>query len=174
MAHKKKKISSALYAIFLVAAFIAGLCLVLYPSVSNYWNSKVQSRAIVNYEEILKTTDKETCRALISQADEYNRQLSKIQSPLVNYNEIPDYNNMLNLGGNGIMGYITIEKIQVELPIYHGTSSEVLNVAVGHLKGSSLPVGGKALTAFSPLTAVCRVQGFLPTLTKSTSVIFSP
>ena len=140
---RKKKSKNSLSAIILVAAFIVGLSLVLYPSVSNYWNSKVQSKAIVNYEQILSEGDANEFARMIKAADEYNSQLLSLQSPFINYAKIPGYNDILNIGNSGIMGYITIEKIQVQLPIYHGTSAEVLNVAVGHLKGSSLPVGGE-------------------------------
>ena len=115
----------------------------LYPSLADFWNQRTQSCAIDTYEEILRETDQEALDAMIKQAEEYNTELAELREPLVNYDDVPGYDDLLNIMGSGVMGYITIDKIKVELPIYHGVSPEVLNVAVGHLPGSSLPVGGK-------------------------------
>ena len=80
---------------------------------------------------------------MIKKADTYNEKLKDVNRPFLNYAEAGDYNSILDISGTGIMGYVTIEKLGVELPIYHGTSEGVLQVAAGHLEGSSLPVGGE-------------------------------
>lgn len=135
---KKKKTTS----IVLLIIFFIGLSVLLYPSVSSYWNSKTQSQAIVNYESMLSQYKPEDYSALFDAADDYNKKLSMLTDQFVEHNRLPDYNSILNIGSTGMMGYITIPKINQELPVYHGTSDGVLSVAVGHLQGSSLPVGG--------------------------------
>ena len=131
----------------LVLIFFIGLSVLLYPSVSDYWNSKVQSRAIVDYEAMLKDLTPEDYTAVFAQADQYNEQIRNIAYPLMYHDQVPGYEETLNVSGNGIMGYITIPKIQVELPVYHGTGEAVLNVASGHVQGTSLPVGGESTHA---------------------------
>ena len=133
----KKKIS-----ILFSGIFVVGLIILLYPFVSQYWNSKVQTKVIDDYDKILNEKETIDYSEVFLEADNYNQQLLKLDYPLIQYEEIPNYNNLLDVSGNGMMGYITIDKIGVEIPIYHGTSSSVLNVAVGHLNGTSLPVGG--------------------------------
>lgn len=126
----------------LVLIFFIGLSVLLYPTISDYWNSKVQSRAIVDYEAMLANLTPEDYSDVFAAADAYNTQIRQIPYPLMYHEEVPGYFDTLDVTGNGIMGYITIEKLLVELPIYHGTSEAVLNVAAGHLQGTSLPVGG--------------------------------
>lgn len=128
--------------LIMVLFFFIGLAVLLYPSISNYYNQKVQSKAIVDYESILKNIKKEDYTEYFKKADEYNKKLLSMKRPLLTYKTITNYNEILNLNGHGMMGYLTIDKIKVELPIYHGTSAEVLSKAVGHLEGTSLPVGG--------------------------------
>ena len=130
--------------IILLIMFFVGLCVLLYPSISSYWNSKTQSEAIVDYESMLAQYKPEDYTALFDQADAYNQSLSQLQDPFAEYGKLPEYHNILNLTGTGMMGYITVPKISQELPVYHGTSEGVLSVAVGHLQGSSLPVGGES------------------------------
>ena len=120
-----------------------GVCGLLYPSVSQYWNSKTQSKVVENYQEILDSLKPEDYEAYFQEADAYNGALSELRYPLTDYPALRDYDYILNINGNGIMGYISIPKLGVELPIYHGISTEVLNVACGHLEGTSLPVGGE-------------------------------
>lgn len=139
----KKNLST----IFLVLMFFVGFSVLLYPTVSDYWNSKVQSRAIVDYEAVMQDMDQKDYKMIFAEADAYNERLSKITFPLMNYEKVDGYRDVLDVSGLGIMGYITIEKIKVELPVYHGTSDSVLDIAVGHLEGSSLPVGGKGTHA---------------------------
>jgi len=130
--------------IILLVAFFIGLSVLLYPSISSYWNSKTQSEAIVNYEAMLAQYKPEDYTALFAAAEDYNQQLAALNEPMVEHNRLPDYNSILNVGGTGMMGYISIPKISQELPLYHGTSDGVLSVAVGHLQGTSLPVGGES------------------------------
>lgn len=124
--------------------FFLGLVILLYPMVSQYWNSRVQSEAVADYEEMISKIDVQDYRDMFIEADSYNQKLFELEFPLIQYKNISDYSKIINVDGNGMIGYITIDKLKVELPIYHGTSSSVLNVAVGHLKGSSLPVGGES------------------------------
>lgn len=129
--------------LIMVLFFFIGLAILLYPSISNFYNQKVQSKAIIDYESILNNIKKEDYTDYFNKADEYNKKLLSMKRPLLTYKNIKNYNKILNLNDHGMMGYLTIDKIKVELPIYHGTSADVLNKAVGHLEGTSLPVGGK-------------------------------
>ena len=129
--------------IFLVLMMFIGVCALLYPSVSQYWNSKTQTRAVENYQEILNSLHEEDYDAFFQEADEYNLALSQLQNPLVEHRKVLGYHSILNVNGNGIMGYVSIPKLGVEIPVYHTVSSEVLNIACGHLEGTSLPVGGE-------------------------------
>lgn len=136
--------------ILLLLVFIAGLCILLYPTVSNYWNSMVQTRAIVDYEAALANMTQKDYSEEFEAAEAYNAALREVSFPLMYYDtldereDLRNYEDILNIGGNGVIGYITIEKIGVELPIYHGTGEAVLNVAAGHLEGTSMPVGGES------------------------------
>lgn len=133
--------------IILVLMLFIGVCVLLYPAVSQYWNYKTQTRAVEDYQQLLDSIKKEDFTAYFDAADEYNEALSQLGSPLVDYSSLDGYNDILNINDNGVMGYISIEKLGVELPLYHGTSAEVLNIACGHLEGTSLPVGGKSTHA---------------------------
>lgn len=141
---KKKKGSSA-STIILVAIFFVGLCVLLYPTISDFWNEKRQSQAIINYDDLIVDLTPEDYTEYFRKADDYNNRLKKMQSPFLTHEDLADeYYSTLDINGNGMMGYITIEKIKVQLPIYHGTSDQVLNSAVGHVEGSSLPIGGES------------------------------
>ena len=118
------------------------MSVLLYPSVSSYWNSKTQSEAIVDYEAMLANYKPEDYSAIFKEAEEYNRELAQLEDPIQYYQEVEGYNQILDISGTGMMGYVTIPKISQELPIYHGTSDAVLSVAAGHFEGTSLPVGG--------------------------------
>ena len=111
---------------------------------SQYWNSKTQTRAVGNYQEILNSLKKEDYSSYFLEAEEYNTALSALKSPLVEYPQLAGYQEILNINGHGVMGYVSIPKLGVELPVYHGISAEVLNIACGHLEGTSLPVGGES------------------------------
>ena len=133
--------------ILLVLMLFVGVCGLLYPSVSQYWNARTQTRAVENYREILDSMKPEDFDAYFEAAESYNQQLSDLKSPLTDYHRLKNYHQTLNISGNGIMGYISIPKLGVELPLYHGITAEVLNVACGHMEGSSLPIGGESTHA---------------------------
>lgn len=133
--------------IIMVLFFFMGLLVLLYPSISDFYNQKVMSKEIGNYEEIIKELTKEDYSNFFEEANKYNEKLASYEDPFLSYKKVKNYKNTINIDGNGMMGYVSIDKIKVELPIYHGTSEQVLSVAVGHLEGSSLPVGGKGTHA---------------------------
>lgn len=130
-------------AIFLTLGFLVGICILLYPAFSDYWNSKTQSRAITNYESVLENLKPEDYTAIFEEAYAYNKALYETNFPLTDYPQVPGYYDTLRVTDNDMIGYLKIERIGVELPIYHGTSDKVLSKGVGHLEGSSLPVGGE-------------------------------
>ena len=139
----KSKKSGRTSTILLVAIFLVGLCVLLYPTLSDFWNEKRQSKAVMSYDSLVENLKPEDYSEHFEKADRYNQLLRRISVPFVGYKELDEeYYSTLDVNGDGMMGYITIEKIKVQLPIYHGTSDKVLNSAVGHLEGSSLPVGG--------------------------------
>lgn len=128
--------------IFLVLILLIGLSLMLYPSIADWWNSFHQSRAIATYDSTLAEMTKEDYSHLFEAAMAYNEELNKLEFPLMYHEEVEGYYDLLDVTGNGVMGYIDIPSIKVELPLYHGTSEGVLQIAVGHVEGSSLPTGG--------------------------------
>lgn len=129
--------------IILIVILLAGLSLMLYPTVSDYWNKFHQSQAIADYAEAVANLDDEAYEELWSQAVAYNQSLrSKANRYHPTDEERAEYEALLNVSGNGIMGYIEIESINCYLPIYHGVEESVLQIAVGHIEGTSLPVGG--------------------------------
>ena len=128
--------------IILILIFLVGLSVMLYPTVSDYINQKNQSRAVASYSEEVENLSDVDYQAYFDAADDYNRRLAETPDAFYRPEEVSGYTDTLDVSGTGIMGYITISKIGVELPVYHGTSDGVLQVAAGHLEGSSLPVGG--------------------------------
>lgn len=137
----KKKLPT----IILILVFCIGLSLLLYPSVSDYWNSFHQSRAIADYAQQVADLDNETYEKLWADAQAYNKKLAgKEARYILTEAEQEEYESLLNLSGNGILGYIEIPSLKCSLPIYHGTDESVLQIAIGHIAGSSLPVGGKS------------------------------
>ena len=136
----KKHLSTIFFGII----FLIGLLLVLYPTVSNFLSNREQKKVIREYSNIVNNMDKEEKEAMYNEAVDYNKKI--YENGMIDYSNpdaVEGYNDILDVSGTGIMGYISIPKINVELPIYHGTSDGVLQVAVGHLEGSSLPVGGE-------------------------------
>ena len=131
------------YTLFLLLIFCAGLSLMLYPLFSRWRNTACQSQAIRDYHAALLDAGPEACFRWFAAAEEYNREMAKTDDPLTHYGEIPGYEAALDVTGTGMMAYISIEKIGVILPVYHGTSESVLQRGVGHLEGSSLPTGGE-------------------------------
>ena len=128
--------------ILVLLCFLIGLSLLLYPSVSNWWNSIHASSVIIDYAAAQQNLSDEECAALFAAAEAYNRSISEIDFPLMYYDRVEGYEQTLNLDGSGVMGYVTIPKIDVKLPVLHGTTEGVLQKAVGHLEGTSLPTGG--------------------------------
>ncbi|MBQ7779404.1 MAG: class C sortase [Clostridia bacterium] len=144
---EKKKKNNKWSTFLLLLIFFVGLSVMLYPSLSNFWNQRTQSEAIVDYETMLEYIPEADYTALFAAAEQYNKSLYAKDFPLVEYTNVAGYHETLNLNGNGMMGYVTIGKIGVELPLYHGTDDSILNVAIGHLEGSSLPIGGESTHA---------------------------
>ena len=139
----KKKISAS--TVILILIFLAGLSLLLYPTVSDYWNSFHQSQAIATYAEQVAQLDEKDYSQYWEEANEYNRQLTQRKEIfLLNEQQQAQYDRLLNPSGTGIMGYVEIPSIKCSLPIYHGTNDAVLQVAVGHLEWTSLPTGGES------------------------------
>lgn len=139
-----KKKSSFVTAI-LIAALLAGALLLLYPTVSDYWNSFHQSRAIASYAEQVADLDDNTYDQIWADARAYNETLDNSTSRFVMTEEQKKiYEALLNIADNGVMGYIEIPKIKCNLPIYHGTDEAVLQIAIGHVQGSSLPADGES------------------------------
>ena len=132
-----------LYTVALIVVLVTGLFLLLYPSFSDWWNSRVQTKLISNYNEIVAKLDTEDYTALWDSARAYNGDLWGRNNPyLLEESQRERYNGLLNPAGDGIMGYVQIPDIDVVLPIYHGTDELVLQTAIGHLDWTSLPVGG--------------------------------
>lgn len=131
--------------LIIIVILLAGLSLLLYPTISDYWNSFHQTRAIASYVKAVDDLDQKDYERIWNEAKQYNQRLSLngIQMPLSKSKE-KEYEKLLNVSGNGIMGYIEIPKIKVSLPVYHGVDEGVLQIATGHLAGTSLPVGGKS------------------------------
>ena len=143
-AHRKKRGSRLVNAV-LILIFLAGSALLAYPTFSDWWNDLHQSRAIAGYVEKVSDMSDKKNRAMWEAAQAYNqRLLAKSGDRFVLTDEEKEaYNKILDVTGTGIMGYVNIPKITVSLPIYHGTDPAVLEIAVGHIEGSSMPVGGR-------------------------------
>ena len=130
--------------ILLVLILLTGVSLLLYPTVSDYWNSFHQSRAIASYVEAVAEIDNTDYEKMWQEAVAYNEKLKDNSGRWTPTDEeLEEYERLLNVSDTGIMGYIEIPKIKVSLPIYHGTDEAILQIAIGHIPGSSLPVGGK-------------------------------
>ena len=129
----------------LILILVVGLSLMLYPSFSNWWNEAHQSRAIAAYSQEVSKLDENRYDELWQQAWEYNHSLvGRENAYLLDDSQKAEYERLLDVSGMGIMGYIEIPSLKVSLPIYHGTEESVLQVAVGHLEWTSLPVGGES------------------------------
>lgn len=136
-----------LMTVVLVCVFFIGLVILLYPTVSDWWNQRISSRAVATYDEKVASMTETDYSAWFEAAEAYNENLATMGSEnTISYPNLVDENywETLDVTGTGIMGYITIEKINVQLPIYHGTDTSVLLAAAGHLEGTSLPVGGES------------------------------
>lgn len=130
--------------ILLVLILLTGVSLLLYPTVSDYWNSFHQSQAIASYVEAVAEIDNMDYEKMWQEAVAYNEKLKENSGRWTPTDEeLEEYERLLNVSDTGIMGYIEIPKIKVSLPIYHGTDEAILQIAIGHIPGSSLPIGGK-------------------------------
>lgn len=135
----RRKLSTILF----VIVFLAGLSLLLYPTVSDYWNSFHQSRAIASYVDAVDNTDEQKLEEMRQAAEAYNEKLlSKQDRYDMSDSDRAEYESLLDVSGTGVMGYVEIPSINVSLPIYHGTDNTILQIGVGHIEGTSLPVGG--------------------------------
>ena len=129
--------------VILILVFLTGLSLLLYPTVSDYWNSFHQSRAIATYASEVAELDSDIYDEMWAVAQDYNRRLAQRKDPLIQSAEdLAEYESLLDIAGSGVMGYIEIPELKVSLPIYHGVDEGVLQIAVGHIPGTSLPTGG--------------------------------
>ena len=141
---KKKKGSGNATTFLLILMMVAGLSLMLYPTISDWWNSKHQSRAVATYAEHVIEIDEEAYQKLWDEAVAFNEQLKQFPSGMALPDSmVEEYKRMLAVDDSGIMGSVEIPAIKVSLPIYHGISDDVLQVAIGHLDWTSLPTGGK-------------------------------
>ena len=140
----KQKISNFI----LVIIFVIGLSLLLYPIISDFWNSNHQSGAIASYEEKVALMDHNSYDEIWQDATEYNEKLAINGNKwILTDDEKKEYEKLLNITDSGVMGYIDIPSIDCKLPVYHGIDKAVLQIAVGHIEGSSLPVGGNSTHA---------------------------
>lgn len=131
--------------IIAVLVFITGISLLLYPTVSEYWNSLYQSKVVANYSDKMKKMNQKEKQAAIDKAKVYNESLLMNDARFTPTEEqIAEYKSLLNADGLGMMGYIVIPKIHLKLAVSHTVDASVLQVGVGHLEGSSLPVGGNS------------------------------
>ena len=131
--------------LLIVVVFVAGLSFLLYPTVSDLWNRAHQSRAIATYTEQVEKLDDSSNKEMLKVARKYNKELlKKADHWKLSKKDKKKYESLLDVSGTGIMGYIESPKIDCSLPVYHGTDEGALQIAIGHLEGSSLPVGGKS------------------------------
>ena len=119
----------------------------LYPTISDYVNQRNQSRAVASYAQDVDNMTDADYSAYFAVADAFNAQVAATENALYRPDQLTGYNDTLDITGTGIMGYISISKISMELPIYHGTGANVKQIAAGHLEGTSLPVGGASTHA---------------------------
>lgn len=140
---RKKKKGSPFSTILLVIILLAGVGIMLYPSISDWWNSMHATRAIASYVEAVEDMSGQEKEDMLEAARKYNESLPKGTNFALSEDEYAEYESLLDISGTGVMGYVQISAIGVNLPVYHGTSEAVLQIAVGHIAGSSLPVGGE-------------------------------
>lgn len=141
----KNWIRRNLVTVILLGMMAVGGGLIAYPSIANWWNSFHQSRAVASYASAVAGMNHEEYDDMLLEAQNYNAELSETGAQWEMTDEqLTRYEEVLNVRGSGIMGYIDIPKIRVRLPVYHGMDDTVLEVAVGHITGTSLPVGGES------------------------------
>ena len=134
--------------ILLTLAFVVGIALLAYPSFSDWWNTFHQTRAIAGYTSAVANMDREDFDRMWAEAEAFNEYLSKKTNRFnLTPEELATYNSILDVTGTGIMGYIDIPSIKISLPIYHGTDEAILQIAIGHIAGTSFPIGGEGTHA---------------------------
>ena len=134
--------------ILLTLAFVVGIALIAYPSFSDWWNSFHQTRAIAGYTAKVANMDREDFDRMWAEAEAFNEYLAKKPNRFnLTPEELATYNSILDVTGTGIMGYIDIPSIKISLPIYHGTDESILQIAIGHIAGTSFPIGGEGTHA---------------------------
>ena len=144
--NKKKK--DRIINIALISVMVIGVLIVAYPTISDWWNSFHQTRAIASYTEKVAAMDTVDAERMLKEAEEYNAGLVDKEGRFaLDDDELAIYDSILDITGNGIMGYVEIPKLHISLPVYHGSQDAVLQVAIGHLEGTSFPVGGKGTHA---------------------------
>ena len=141
MEKQKKKRKFRFMDLLILLVFLTGLCILLYPQASDYINRIRVARALGDYQRAVREITPEDYTAVFEKARDYNRRLKKNPNPFGSSKRTEGYQDTLVVGSTGIMGYVMIEKIRVRLPFYHGTEEEVLQRAIGHVEGSSLPIG---------------------------------
>lgn len=141
--NKENSAMKKLSTVLLIATFVAGLSLLLYPTVSNYWNTLHASRAVATYVDAVQNMGEDKRREMLQKAIDYNKSLTSDNQRLtISSARRREYESILDVDGNGMIGYIEIPNVNITLPVYHGTNDDVLQIAVGHLDWTSLPVGG--------------------------------
>lgn len=145
MSEKKTKKKLNITNLILVCMLVVGVFLLTYPTFADWWNSFHATRVISNYTQQIENMDTEEFEQIRAEAVAYNERLLHETNRYIQSDEqLAEYNSLLDVTGNGVMGYIDIPKIRVTLPIYHTTDESVLQVAIGHIPGTSLPVGGES------------------------------
>ncbi len=145
---KRKRRGPSISTIIALVILLIGAGIIAYPTFSDWWNSYHQSRAIASYVQAVQETDPAKIEAMLEDAHKYNEKLLTDSNRWqMTDAEKAEYENLLDLTGNGVMGYVQINSINVDYPIYHGMDESVLQIAIGHLEGSSLPVGGESTHA---------------------------
>lgn len=140
---KRKKKGPSLSTIILVTILLAGLGIMLYPSISDWWNSMHATQAIAGYVSTVETMSAQEKEEKLEVARAYNARLANGVNFMLTDEQLAEYESILDITGTGIMGYVQISAIGVNLPIYHSVDEGVLQIAIGHVPGSSLPVGGE-------------------------------
>lgn len=137
------------WTVIFIIIFIIGLSVMLYPTIADQWNKLHQSRAIADYENVVSDMKKEDFEKQWQEAENYNEKIKtntfsgEVFSQEEKNMRGSEYWSVLNVGDNGIMGYVSIPRIEQKIPIYHGTSDAVLQVGAGHIMGTRLPIGGE-------------------------------
>lgn len=140
---KRQRRGPSVSTIILVLILLTGIGILLYPSVSDWWNSMHSTRAIAGYVTAVEDLSGPEREEMLEAAREYNAQLPNGVNFTLTEEQLEEYNGLLDITGTGIMGYVQITAIGVNLPVYHSVDESVLQIAVGHIPGSSLPVGGE-------------------------------